>query len=92
MISSDGRVVSASVSGGVDLGLIPSWVKAMTSNWYSQLPCLTFSIKGTGWRTSRQVYLCRWERHLPGFFHLVVVDKWPAVSQPARYGVLIALS
>ena len=28
--SSDGRVVRASASGAVDLGLIPSWVKPMT--------------------------------------------------------------
>ena len=27
---SDGRVIRASASGAVDLGLIPSWVKPMT--------------------------------------------------------------
>ena len=54
-------------------------------NCYSQLPCLTFSIKGTVWRTSRQVYLlCRWERHLTGFPHLSVVDRWLATPKRAR--------
>ena len=53
--SSDGRVVRAPTSEAVDLGLIPSQVKPMT--WYSsQLPCLTLSLKGAVWRTSRQLY------------------------------------
>ena len=34
------------------------------------------------WRTSRQVYLlCRWEKHLAGFPHLGVVDRWLATSK-----------
>ena len=54
-------------------------------NWYSQLPCLTLSIKETVWRTSWQVYLlCRWERHLAGLPHLSVVDKWLATPKRAR--------
>ena len=54
-------------------------------NWYSQLPCFTFSIEGTAWRTSRQVYLlCRWERHVTGFPHLGVVDRWPTTPKRAR--------
>ena len=45
-------------------------------NWYSQLPCLTLSIKGSVWRTSPQVYLlCCWERHLARLPHLGVVDR-----------------
>ena len=48
-------------------------------------PCLTLSIKGTVWRTSRQVYLlCRWERHLAGFPHLGLVDRWLATPKRAR--------
>ena len=48
-------------------------------------PCLNLSIKGTVWRTSRQVYLlCRWERHLAGFPHLGVVDRWLATPKRAR--------
>ena len=75
----------ASVSGAVDSSLIPSRVKPMTLNWYSQLPCLTLGIIGTVWRTSRQVYLlCRWERHLAGFLHLGVVDRWLATPKRAR--------
>ena len=77
----------ASVSRAVDSGLIPSRVKPMTlkKNWYSQLPCLTLSIKGTVWRTSRQVYLLyRWERHLAGFPHHGVVDRWLATPKRAR--------
>ena len=36
-------------------------------NWYSQLLCLTLSIKGIVWRTNQQVHqLCRWEGHLAG--------------------------
>ena len=32
-----------------------------------------------------QVYLlCRWERHLAGFPHLGVVDRWPATPKRAR--------
>ena len=46
---------------------------------------LTFSIKGTVWRTSWQVrLLCRWERHLTGFPHLGVVDKCLAPPKQAR--------
>ena len=50
---SDGQVVEASASGAINSGLIPSRAKPITSNWYSQLPCLTLIIKGTVWlRTS----------------------------------------
>ena len=43
------------------------------------------SIKGTVWRTSRQVYLlCRRERHLAGFPHLGVVARWLATPKRAR--------
>ena len=85
--SSDGRVVRASASGAVDLGLITSRVKPMTIKLvgYSQLPCLTLSIKGTVRRTSRLVYLlCRWERHLARFTHLGEVDRWLATPKRAR--------
>ena len=60
----------------------------MTRKLVFTVPCLRLSIKGTAWRTSRQVYLlCGWERHLTGLPHLRVVDgnsKW------ARYSNLIA--
>ena len=75
----------ASASGSVDLGFDSEWGQTNDLNWYSQLPCLTFSIEGTVWRTSRQVYLlCRWERHLAGFPHLGVVERCPATPKRAR--------
>ena len=86
-------MVKAFASGAVDSALVPSRIKPMTFKWafYSQLPCLTLSIEGTAWRTSRQAYLLRrWERHLAGFPHLGVVDRWPATSKRARYSTLIA--
>ena len=51
----------------------------------AQPPCLTLSINGTVWRTSRQVnLLCRWERHSTGFRHHGVVDRWSASPKRAR--------
>ena len=49
----------------------------MTLNyWYSELSCLTLSIKGTVWRTSGEVYLlCRWERHLAAVFPVDQIGK-----------------
>ena len=79
--------IRASASGAVDLGWIPNRVKLMTLKLvgHLHLPCLTLSIKGTVWRTSRQVcVLWRWERHLAGFPHLDVVDRWLATPQRAR--------
>ena len=39
---------------------------------------------------AQQYYLlCRWERHLAGFPHLVVVDRWPAAPKRARRSALI---
>ena len=44
------------------------------------------------WGTSRQVYLlCRWERHLAGFPHLGVVDRWPATPKRARIAVFFRI-
>ena len=86
-------MVRASASRAVNLSLIPSRVKPMIKNWCTQLLCLTLSIKRTLWRTSRQVYLlCRWERHLAGFFHLGVVDRWLTTPKRVRYSAFIALS
>jgi len=40
-------------------------------SWYSQLSCLTFSIKGIVRRTSRKIrLLCPWARHLTGCLYL----------------------
>ena len=83
---SDGRVVRAFRLGSSRLRFDSKSGRTNDFNfWYSQLPCLTFSIKGTAWRTSRQVYLLyRWERHLVGFPPLGVVDRWPATPKRAR--------
>ena len=60
---------------------------------YSQLLCLTLSINGTVWRTSRQVcFLCHWQRQLVGFPHLGVVAIWPAIPKLVRHSALIAFS
>ena len=41
--------------------------------------------KGTVWRTRRQVCLSyRWKKHLAGFPHLGVVDRWLATPKRAR--------
>ena len=79
------RVVRGSTLRAVDLGLIPSRVKATTLRLvFTALPCLTLSIKGTVWRTSLHVYLlCCWERHLSGFPHPGVVDRWLATPKRA---------
>ena len=75
----------AFVSSVVDSGLIPSRVKSMILKMVFTASCLTLSIKGTAGRTSRQVYLlCRWKRHLAGFPHLGVVDRWLATPKRAR--------
>ena len=52
-------------------------LKILTNKMNSQLPCLTLSIKGTVWKTSRQVYLCRWEKHFK-IPYLRVIKRWPA--------------
>ena len=63
--SSEVRVVRTPASGAVDSGLIPSRVKPMILKLVLRPPCLTLSIKGAVWQTSRQVYLlCRWENRL----------------------------
>ena len=65
----------------------------MALNCCSQLPCLTLKVKGTVWRTSRQVcLLCRWEMHLAGFPHLRVVDRWRATPKRVYYSALTALT
>ena len=43
-------------------------------------------------KLSRQVYLCRWERHLEGFPSLRLVGRWSATPKRARYNALIAFS
>ena len=82
--SSNGRVVQSVCLLSCRLGFdSESGQTNDFKNWYSQLPYLTLSIKGTVWRTSRQVYLlCRWEWHLAGLPHLgVLTDGWQLLSE-----------
>ena len=59
--NTDGQTVRAS-SEAIDLGLIPSRVKPLTLKLVFTASYLTFGIKETVWRTSRQVYLLyRWK-------------------------------
>ena len=94
--SSDGRVIRASASGAVDLGLIriPSRGKPMILKLVFTVSLLDAqALKGMVWRTSWQVYLlCRWERHLTGFPRLVVVDRWRTTCKRARYRADVAFS
>ena len=76
----------------INSGLIPSRVKPMIKIAIHGFPALTLRIKRTARRTSRQVSLCRRERHLAGFPHLGEVDRRPVTPKQARYSALIALS
>ena len=84
------RLVRASAFGTVDCRVIPSRGNPMTL----ELIFLVFQLDAQHQRNSVknkwQVYLCGWERHLAGFPHLGVVDRWPATSERARYSALIA--
>ena len=81
--SSDGRMVRASASAAIDSGLIRVGPNQSPSSWYTQLPSLTLSIKGTVSRTSQQVYLfCGREKHLAGFLRLVwYTNEWQLLSE-----------
>ena len=74
--SSGGSAARGSAARAEDLSLIPSRVKPMNLKLVFTIPCLTFNIKGTVWRTSRQLcLLCRWERRLAGFPHVGVINR-----------------
>ena len=53
---------------------------------------ITLMLLFTMWRTSRQVYLWRWERYAAGYPHLGVTDTWLATPKRAHYSALIAFS
>ena len=75
----------SSALGVVYLCFIPSQVKPVTLKLVFTASLL--DAQGTMWRASRQVYLlCRWERHLAGFSHLGVMDRWLATPKRARIG------
>ena len=38
------------------------------------------------------LFVVHWERHLAGFSHLDVVERWPTTPKRALYSALIALS
>ena len=51
--------------GAADSGILSGRVELMTLKWvyYSQLFCLTFSIKETVKNKPARLLVCRWERH-----------------------------
>ena len=75
----------ASASGSIDLGFDSE--SGQTNDFkigIHSFPAGRSAFKGQCGE-SRQVYLlCRWERHLTGFPHLSVVDRWPATPKRAR--------
>ena len=75
----------ASASGSVDLGFDSE--SGQTNDFkigIHSLPASRSAFKGQC-GASRQVYsLCRWERHLTGFPHNGVVDRWLATPKRAR--------
>ena len=82
---SDGRVVQSVCFWNGRLGVrfrvgSNQWLK----NWYSQLPCLTFSMKGTVWRKPASLLVVPLRKALNGIPHLSVVDRWPATPKRAR--------
>ena len=88
-------MVRASASGAaVHSGFIPNRVKPMNLKLLltASLPD-AHNLSKLLWRASRLLYLMRrWERHLAGFPHLGVVERWPVTPNRARYSALIAFS
>ena len=75
----------ASASGSVDLGFGSE--SGQTNDF--KIGIHSFPARCSAFKEqcgeSRQVYLlCRWERHLTGFPHVSVVDRWPATPKRAR--------
>jgi len=64
---------------------------APLKSWYSQLPCLTFSIKEIVWRTIQQVrLLCPWASHLTEcVVRLVVSDGSGGGATPLQSAGLV---
>ena len=54
----------------VDPESISSRVKPLTLKLIFEDSLLALSIEETVWRTSWQVCLCRWEKHIEGFTHI----------------------
>ena len=79
--SSDGRMIRASDSEAVDSVLLPTRVKPMILKLVFTASLLDAQQCEGQWR---QVYLCRWERHLAEFPHLSVVERWLATPKGAR--------
>ena len=82
-----------SASGAVDTGLISSWVKPMTL----KLVFTAFLFDVQHYRDSVEnkpasLLVVPLGKHLAGFPHLGVVDRWPATSKRVRYSALIAFS
>ena len=86
-------MVTASVFGTVDSGLIPSRVKPMTLRLVLVASLLDAQHYWDSAENKPPILLvASLQRHLAGLSHLGVVDKWPATSKRARYSALIAFS
>ena len=102
------RVVRAYASEAVDTSLMLSRVKPMSFKLLPCLPLsLKGSVWRASrqvylclWERKRHLVLKDTriplketrKRHLAGFPHLGVVDRWPATSERARYSALVAFS
>ena len=82
--SSDGRVVRASASGTVDLGLIPSRVKPITLKLVSTASLFDAQHLRDSMENKPASLLLPLGKALSGITLLGVVDKWLATPERAR--------
>ena len=82
MNQSDGRVGRASASRLVDSGFDSEFNQ--TNDFkvgIHSFPSRHSTLKGWCLASRLVRLLCRWERHVTGFPHLSVVDRWPATRK-----------
>ena len=83
----------ASASAVVYLGLIPSRVKPMTLTLVFTASLLDAQHQRDSVKNKpASLLMVPLERHLAGFPHFGVVDRWLATSKQARYSALIAFA
>ena len=85
--SSDGRVVRASNSGSVDIGLIPSRVKPMTLILAFTISCLTLNIRDSVENKPASLLVVPLQNALSGFSIL----KWLAGGRQLLSQMVVAL-
>ena len=77
--------IRAPASGSVDLGFDSK--SGQTNDLKIDIhsfPACRSALKGQCGASRQVCLLCRWERHLTGFSHLSMVDRWPATPKRAR--------